>query len=153
MRTYLVVPIIAALALQAACTSLPRQPDVDAAKAQVIATERAFAKTMADRSLEAFATFIAEEAVFFSDATPLRGKRNVVADWAPLFASAAAPFSWEPDSVEVLDSGALAISSGPVRNAQGKVVARFNSIWRLEAPNTWRIIFDKGSPVCKDGKP
>ena len=32
------------------------------------------------------------------------------------------------------------------KNAAGKIVARFNSIWRLEAPNRWRVVFDKGSP-------
>jgi hypothetical protein len=26
------------------------------------------------------------------------------------------------------------------------VIARFNSIWRLEAPGRWRVIFDNGSP-------
>jgi hypothetical protein len=59
----------------------------------------------------------------------------------------AAPFSWEPDEVEPLPSGTLAHSSGPVRDASGKPVARFNSIWRLEAPGVWRVIFDKGSPL------
>ena len=33
-----------------------------------------------------------------------------------------------------------------LRNPAGKVIARFNSVWRLEAPGTWRVIFDKGSP-------
>jgi hypothetical protein len=45
----------------------------------------------------------------------------------------------------VLDSGTLALSSGPVRSPDGKVFARFNSIWRLEAPGVWRVVFDKGS--------
>jgi hypothetical protein len=50
--------------------------------------------------------------------------------------------------VEVLPSGTLALSSGPVRDPSGKVTARFSSIWRLEAPGQWRIIFDKGERVC-----
>jgi ketosteroid isomerase-like protein len=136
-----------------ACTSLLPRQGGDQAKAQVVATERAFAKTMAERNHAAFGSFIAEEAIFFSDSTPLRGKRNIVDAWAPLFVAASAPFSWEPDSVEVLDSGTLAISSGPVLDAHGKLIGRFNSIWRREAPDTWRIVFDKGSPVCNDAKP
>jgi ketosteroid isomerase-like protein len=59
-----------------------------------------------------------------------------------------APFSWEPAEVEVLASGALALSSGPVRDPHGKLIGRFMSIWRLEAPGQWRVVFDKGSPVC-----
>jgi ketosteroid isomerase-like protein len=116
-----------------------------------MATERAFAKTMADRDHGAFAAFIAEEAVFMSDPVPLRGKRQVVDGWARYFTGPTPPFSWEPDEVEVLASGALALSSGPVRNPSGKVVARFSSIWRRTAADTWEIVFDKGSEVCDCG--
>ncbi|MFT3754886.1 MAG: nuclear transport factor 2 family protein [Pseudoxanthomonas sp.] len=113
---------------------------------QVFAAERAFAKSMADRNPEAFASFIAVEAIFFNGQTPLRGRAQVVSSWSPFFEGKVAPFSWEPDQVEVLDSGSLALSTGLVRNPEGKVIARFNSIWRQEAPGTWRVIFDKGSP-------
>jgi hypothetical protein len=43
--------------------------------------------------------------------------------------------------VEVLVSGELAHSSGPVRDPSDKVVLRFNSVWRQEAPGVWRVIF------------
>jgi hypothetical protein len=68
--------------------------------------------------------------------------------WAKFYVEPKAPFSWEPKEVEVLDAGDLAISSGPVADPDGKVFANFTSIWRREGPNTWRIIFDKGSTVC-----
>jgi ketosteroid isomerase-like protein len=102
---------------------------------------------MADRNLSAFTEFIAEESIFFNgQEEPSRGKQQVVKEWEQYFKGAAAPFSWEPDQVEVLASGTLALSTGPVRDPTGKVFGRFNSIWRLEGPNTWRIVFDKGSP-------
>ena len=105
----------------------------------------AFAKTMADRNLTAFATFVADDAVFFSGPEPRRGKTQVVEWWSRFFApGTAAPFSWEPDQVEVLASGTLALSTGPVRDQQGRVMGRFNSIWRREADGNWRIVFDKG---------
>jgi ketosteroid isomerase-like protein len=113
---------------------------------QVLAAERAFAKSMADRNPDAFANFIAAEAIFFNGQMPLRGKAQIVSAWSRFFEGKVAPFSWEPDQVEVLDSGSLALSTGLVRDPEGKVIARFNSIWRLEAPGTWRVIFDKGSP-------
>jgi hypothetical protein len=74
---------------------------------------------------------------------------NHAFDLEPLFDGSKAPFPWAPDHVEVLVSGDLALSTGPVI-VNDKVVARFNSIWRLEAPHTWRIVFDKGQPVCAD---
>jgi len=101
---------------------------------------------MADRDLKAFAQHIADEAIFFNGSSALRGKAQVVSEWSRLYEGKVAPFSWEPDRVEVLDSGTLALSTGLVRDPAGKVIARFNSIWRLEAPGVWRVIFDKGCP-------
>jgi len=118
----------------------------DAARDQVWAAEVAFARTMADRDARAFAEFIADEAVFFAGTTALHGRAKVVEGWAAYFTDKEAPFSWAPDQVEVLASGTLALSTGLVRDPSGKTVARFNSIWRLEAPNRWRVVFDKGSP-------
>lgn len=118
----------------------------DVAQQQVLAAERAFAQSMADRDRAAFARFVADEAIFFGAGEPLRGKAQVLEGWSNYFDGAAAPFSWAPDQVEVLASGTLALSTGLVRDPQGKVVARFNSVWRLEAPGEWRVVFDKGSP-------
>ncbi len=135
--------VVAAAGLLA---SVPAPASPEPARAQVWAAELAFARTMASRNLVAFGAFIADEAIFFSGAATLQGKAKVVEGWTPFFASADAPLSWEPDQVEVLASGTLALSTGPVRDPSGKIIARFNSIWRLEAPNVWRVVFDKGSP-------
>ena len=77
----------------------------------------------------------------------LHGPAEISTAWKDFFSGAEAPFSWTPDHVEVLASGDLALSTGPVMKA-GKLVGRFNSIWRREAPHVWRIVFDKGEPVC-----
>ena len=65
-----------------------------------------------------------------------------------LYEGAKAPFSWTPESVEVLASGTLAHSSGPVLDAGGKRVGTFNSIWRREKDGKWRVVFDKGCEAC-----
>jgi ketosteroid isomerase-like protein len=122
--------------------------NLEAAKQQVADAERAFAKTMADRDLSAFRTFLSQETIFFSGDTPRRGPDRVVEDWKRFYAPGEAPFSWEPRVVEVIDSGRLALSSGPVRDPKGNVFATFTSIWRLEDDGRWRVLFDKGSPVC-----
>ena len=113
--------------------------------AQVRAREVAFAKTMADRDHGAFATFVSEEALFLA-ATVLRGREAVAEGWKPFFEGATAPFSWEPERVEVIDSGTLAVSSGPVRNPEGERVGTFNSTWRLEEDGEWRVVLDIGCP-------
>ena len=116
---------------------------------QVRAAETAFAKSMADRKPSTFETFVADEALFYGRQGVLRGKTAVVAGWKGFFAGEQAPFSWAPESVEVLDSGTLALSSGPVRDPAGKQIGTFNSVWRLEKDGRWRVIFDKGCPVCE----
>jgi ketosteroid isomerase-like protein len=133
-----------ALLIAASALGAGVEAQTDAAR-QVEAREIAFAKTMADRDLDAFLAFVAPEAVFFEGNEPLRGRETIARAWAPFFEGAAAPFSWHPDLVEVLDSGQLALTSGPVRDPAGAVVGRFNSIWRREADGRWLVVFDKGS--------
>jgi ketosteroid isomerase-like protein len=118
---------------------------------QARAAETGFAKSMASRDPAAFATYISEEAVFFGGKGVLRGKAAVVESWKRFFEGPAAPFSWEPEQVEVLDSGVLALSSGPVRDPGGQRIGTFNSVWRREAGGAWKIIFDKGCPPCDCG--
>ena len=147
MRAQRTLAAGAALVLLTGLSFAEPQPSVDA-QAQVRARERAFAKTMADRDHAAFVSFLAEETVFFGGAGPLRGKKAVADAWKKVFDGPQAPFSWEPDTAEVLDSGSLAMTSGPVFDPEGKRVGTFNSVWRLEADGQWRIVFDKGCPDC-----
>ena len=139
--------LAAGLALAAVTLSATPMPQSTSdLQAQVRSAERAFAKTMADRDHAAFTSFLADEAIFFGGAAPLRGKAAVAAGWKPYFEGPQAPFSWDPEVVEVLDSGTLALSSGPVKDPQGQVVGIFNSIWRRETDGRWRVVFDKGCP-------
>ncbi|MFL6674195.1 MAG: YybH family protein [Massilia sp.] len=117
-------------------------------KKQVTEAERAFAATMKARDHAAFKSFVADEAVFFSGTGALRGKEAVANAWRRFYDKPQAPFSWEPEEVEVVESGTLAYSGGPVYDPSGKVIGRFNSIWRLEAPGVWKVVFDRGSDVC-----
>jgi len=140
--------LLACLLLPLACGLAFADSTTEQARQQVEDTERAFARTMADRDFDAFRSFLADEAVFFSGDTPLRGSQAVSDAWRPYFDGPDAPFSWAPELVVVLETGGLALSSGPVRNPAGERVATFNSIWRLEPSGVWRIVFDKGSRDC-----
>ncbi|MFC0251768.1 YybH family protein [Massilia consociata] len=112
---------------------------------QVMASERAFAATMKARDFEGFTRFLAEEAIFLSDGGKLRGKAAIARGWRQYYDKPQAPCSWEPDEVEVVASGTLAYSGGPIYNAAGQRIGRFNSVWRLKAPGQWEVVFDRGS--------
>lgn len=142
-----IAPFIAVLAM-ALVASAAEQESTAALAEQVRAAETAFARSMADRDIKAFAAHVADDAVFFSQSSASHGKEAVVAGWKPLFEGPQATFSWEPAQVEVLASGKLAHSSGPVRDAAGKQFGTFNSIWRRETDGTWKVVFDKGCDVC-----
>jgi ketosteroid isomerase-like protein len=138
---------VVALVLAACVPVLAAQSPVDEA-AVVRERERAFAKTMADRNLEAFASFLSTEAIFISGSGPLRGREAVVAGWKKFYEGDKAPFSWEPETVEVVDSGGLALSRGPVFGPDGKRIGTFTSTWRKEADGRWMIVLDSGCPPC-----
>lgn len=144
-----VIVLLAALspdvhARQAAAT----EPKTAELRAAVEARERAFAATMATRDHAAFVSMLSDEAVFFDGPTEIRGRAAVGAAWKPFFEGPKPPFSWEPNSVAVLDSGRLGLTAGPVYAPDGKRTGTFNSVWRLEPDGVWRIVFDRGCPAC-----
>lgn len=135
--------LIAVCLLVAVAVGRARMPNADL-RQQVIDHERAFAATMAARDFEGFGHYLAREAVFMSGAEALRGKEKILEAWRGYYDGAQAPFSWAPEQVEVVESGTLAYSSGPVFDAEGLRIGSFNSVWRLEGPGRWRVVFDRG---------
>jgi ketosteroid isomerase-like protein len=139
----------AAVAL-AGCTT--PTPDLTSLAEQVRASETAFAASLAARDFTAFAGWVADDAVFINGGKPLRGKAAVLAHWARFFERPAAPFSWKPEIIEVLSSGGLAYSEGPVSLPDGRVVARYFSTWRRDAGG-WKIVLDNGVDRCDCAAP
>jgi ketosteroid isomerase-like protein len=152
-RTMLTSSLLGSIGLAAARLDAGAQQTQGGPNPQRVAdVERAFAATMAKRDAAAFAALISREAIFMGASdTPrvLRGRQAIVEAWTPYFDGPTAPFSWEPDIVEVLDSGTMALTSGPVHDPKGELTGRFNSIWRLDPDGRWRIVFDRGASVCK----
>lgn len=130
----------------------PQRVDMTTLTKQVGDAERGFAKTMADRNFAAFQSFLSDEAVFFVGPNPLRGKAVVAENWKKFYEKPDAPFSWAPEIVQVVDSGTLALTTGPVKDPSGKHFANFQSIWRQESPGVWKIVFDKGERICDCAK-
>jgi ketosteroid isomerase-like protein len=140
-----------AIAIAAACGAQPEpqqteQIDLAARRDEVRARETAFARSMADRDLAAFTSFISPEAVFVGVGGTTHGPQEISAAWKRFFEAPDAPFSWRPETVEVLPSGTLGLSTGPVFDPKGERIGTYNSTWRRDADGVWRIIFDNGCP-------
>lgn len=95
MHRILMALVACAALTSPSCAAAPKPPRTQL-QHEVMDTERAFAKTMADRDHAAFTRFVAREAVFFGSAEPLRGRPAVPAAWKRFFDKPDAPFSWEP---------------------------------------------------------
>lgn len=153
MRPVLALPLLL-LATACATTQAPAPsaaPDVDALAREVAAAETAFARSMAERDFEAFASHIADDAIFQPGPKTLRGKPAILEAWSKYFEGPEAPFSWKPETVVVLDSGRLAQSKGPVFNAAGEPILEFRSTWRRETDGAWKVVFDDGTCLCPRG--
>lgn len=122
--------------------------DVAALEQSLRDAETAFAKSMADRDLDAFARFLADDAIFVNGRDPLRGKAAIVAAWAKYFEGEQAPFSWTPETVVVLAGGRLGQTKGPVTGPDGKPTLEFRSTWRREDDGRWLVVFDDGACLC-----
>jgi ketosteroid isomerase-like protein len=127
-------------------SALAQAPADPARKVRSI--ETAFARTMAERDHAAFVKFVSEEAVFLGTSRVYRGRAAVAEGWKRFFEGPRAPFSWAPERVEVIASGDLALSTGPVFDPEGRRIGTFNSVWRLEKDGVWRIVLDDGCPAC-----
>lgn len=134
---------------QSAGPALPPMPaDLSPLAQEVWKTETAFAASMANRDHAAFVAHLSEEAIF-AGGTVQRGRARVAEAWKAYFDGPRAPFSWGPAVAVVLDSGNLAMTSGPVFDPAGKRTGTFISTWRKDPDGRWRIIFDTGCPPCK----
>ncbi|GGA78122.1 hypothetical protein GCM10011521_15610 [Arenimonas soli] len=149
MRTPFLLALMMAMAGCASQPSPRTTPvDLDALVREVTAAETAFAGSMADRDIEAFASFIAEDAIFQPGPDSLRGKAAILAAWGKYFEGEQAPFSWRPETVVVLDGGQLAQTKGPVLDPDGKPIMEFRSTWRRDPDGRWKVVFDDGTCLC-----
>jgi ketosteroid isomerase-like protein len=141
------VRVLAVLSMFLVAASATAAESLTELAEQVRATEIAFAKSLAERDVKKFTSMIAPDVIWLAD-KPLRGPDEVLTRWSKFFEGPTPPFSWAPELVEVQDGGRLALTTGPVFDPSGKRVATFTSIWRREASGEWKIIFDRGCPVC-----
>ena len=89
---------------------------------QVREAERAFLLARwPPATSSAFGALVADDAVFFGGRGAQRGKAASARRLETVFEQPQAPFSWEPETVEVLSSGnSVGLSSGPVKDPDGK---------------------------------
>ncbi len=116
--------------------------------------EIGFSNAAENRNLEAFSTFLDEDARFVGRSV-MRGAAEITAAWQVFFSEDGPAIRWRPAFVEVLEDGELALTRGPYRvisrdenGARVEQWGTFNSVWRKQDDGTWRVVFDAGSPAA-----
>jgi ketosteroid isomerase-like protein len=122
---------------------------------EVRCREIGFSKSIENRDLEAFRSFLDADARFVSD-RPLRGIEEIASSWSIFIPADAPRIKWRPQFVEVLEDGSLALTRGPYRyttkdEAGEELVfwGTFNSVWRKQDDGSWKVVFDAGGAAAE----
>ena len=117
--------------------------------------ELGFAASVAADDAGKFAGFVAEDAVFVSGSTAIRGRDAIVKSWGGFFGPDRALIEWHPELVELSGDGGLGLTRGPwtlrSKDKTGKervVSGTFNSVWRRRPDGRWEVVFDAGCSPC-----
>lgn len=117
--------VLLAVAVAGAQAEQPRARAHEAKLAdQVRDRERAFARTMAERSHEAFVTFLADEAVFVGQNQVFRGKAAVAEGSRGRWLSARDPCATRRASVSARSGHTAADSNAPVLEDDRAIAAK-----------------------------
>lgn len=135
----------------AACS---RQPSADEQRAQLLEADRAFARATAERGVEGFQSFLAEDAGTLRPDQPiLRGREAHAELWRDLLEDPLRRIAWEPELAEVSAAGDMGFTVGRYEiteeTATGeRVVAtgHYVTIWRKQRDGSWKVVFDSGVP-------
>ena len=112
--------------------------------------EIAFSQSVENKDIEAFKSFLDDDARFVGRSV-MSGPDAITAAWNDFFAEDGPDIKWRPQFVEVLEDRTLALTRGPYRiigkDAEGNSVEQwgtFNSVWRMNSDGKWRVVFDAG---------
>lgn len=143
----------------AAALAVGKNSDAEKTKSALIAADRAFAKATAERRLDGWMEFYADDAVRI---TPLGGKatigRKAIRELdTDLFADANTRLIWEPTDGGAYSDGKLGFTTGKAKilakDADGKDEVKFEgayvTLWRKEASG-WKVILDTGASTKKE---
>ena len=149
MRSHVAGTAVLLALVHAACTETRRaKPDPRV----LMQADRAFARATAERRLEGFRSFLAEEVVTIRPDSPvIKGKDGLTARWAQLLTDPAMSIRWEPLDAVISDAGDMGFtvgsyevtrSTGPDPQLAGS--GKYVTVWRRETRGAWKVVFDSG---------
>lgn len=116
----------------------------DAALSTLVDSERAFAQAAAELgTLNAFRTFLAEDAVLF------RPRAVNAQQWLREAPDAPGLLSWEPVLADVSAAGDLGYTTGPWEyrrdpTAEAEAHGNYFTVWKMQPDGSWKAVIDHG---------
>lgn len=138
------------------CRGEPPEPAIPVTQyeAELMEVDRAFANSMAEGGLDAWADHFAPEGAMISGQGEITGEPYIRAAMAPIFSDSTVVFTWSPDRARVAESGELGYTVGDYRisrrDSTGQLAetldrGKYVSIWRRQPDGTWKVVADIGS--------
>ena len=120
----------------------------------LLKVDREWARATAEKGVDGFASFIAEDTLFLAGGSPLiRGRQGAVDAWGGLLTDSSSSITWEPILAVLAESGELGYTVGqytmtvPGENGERLVEkGKYVTIWRKQADGSWKVVLDGGNP-------
>lgn len=146
---------ICALMLASARAGAQTPNNLKAAADQILESDAAFARSVADKNREKFLSFIADVTTFNGGtANELHGREAVMNAWSDFFAPDGPTLSWTPLNGEVVGAGDVGYTTGRSvyrqKAADGNITERrgnYITVWRKQSDGSWKVVFDTGSTL------
>jgi len=125
----------------------------------LLAADRAFDAATAEKKLDGFSSFLADNAsTLRADRPVLQGKAAVQQEWKVLLENKSISLRWQPISAEIAKSGDLGYTVGSYTitrtDEKGSAVVgtgKYLTVWRLQKDKSWKVEFDTGVPDTPPG--
>ena len=146
----LILPAVLACTLafgqSASAPSAAKTSHAKALEKQLRDADLAFAKATAERRIEGWMEFFADDGAIIREGKVLSGKQSIREFYTPVFANKDFSLTWVPTKAEVAKDGTLGYTYGDAEAKVGSQVSRgmYVTVWR-RIGGKWKVVLDLGS--------
>ena len=130
----------------------PAKPDLESGRAALIKAEADFEKARAERGLEGWLSFFADDTANVNVGLPIvigkaEMRRRLEKEWNPDL-----KLTWKPAKADIATSGDLGYTFG-TWELTGKSLAgepvhltgKYATVWKKQADGSWKVVLDLGN--------
>ncbi len=118
----------------------------------LLEADRAFARATAERRMEGFTSFLAEDVTSIRPDSPIiKGRAGLTAHWKHLLEDPALSVTWKPLEAVIDRSGDMGFTVGSYAvlrssgaGSQQVASGKYITVWKRQAGGAWRVVFDSG---------